>query len=280
MLKVMRVFRVMRYLREVRLLLNSLMGSVKPLFWTVLIITAVNFMFGICFVQSIAAFRHDMWTSIDNRYGHLESEPLDTFYNSWGSVLQAMYTLFKVSTGGMNWGEVSDPMLRVMGWQTFAIFVVYIAFFLFVTTNAITAIFVSSVEEYARGDLHTMIYEQLQAKEQYMKKVIPLYQEMDKDSNGEVTRSEFAKYISDPRLIAFANSLEIDTIDLDQFFDVLSSRGEMPVDLDTFVDGCIRLRGTARSMDVYDLLVRQRSLAQEVGCIRSLLEQHCLSSPQ
>merc|ERR1719242_215303 len=61
MMKVMRVLRVMRSLREVRLLLNSLMGSVKPLLWTIIIITGINFMFGICFVQSIAAFRHDSW---------------------------------------------------------------------------------------------------------------------------------------------------------------------------------------------------------------------------
>jgi len=50
MLKMTKVFRVMRSFREVRLLFNSLMGSVKPLFWTIMIITGMNFMFGICFV--------------------------------------------------------------------------------------------------------------------------------------------------------------------------------------------------------------------------------------
>jgi len=230
-------------------------------------------MFGICFVQSLAAFKNDLWKKGDNGAGQPESELLETLYNSWDSMPQAMYTLFKVSTGGVSWGDVSDPLLQIMGWQTFCIFLVYIAFFLFVMTNAVTAIFVSSAEEYANKDAHNMMYDQLQAKQQYMDQVIPLYREMDRDNNGVVTKAEFGRYISDPRMIAFASNLDIDTMDLDQFFNVLSSRGEMPVDLDTFVDGCIRLRGTARSMDVYDLKIHQRTLAQDVGRIRSLLEQ-------
>jgi hypothetical protein len=273
MLKVMRVLRVMRSLREVRLLLNSLMGSLKPLLWTVIIITGINFMFGICFVQSLAAFKNDLWKKGDKGAGQPESEQLETLYNSWDSMPQAMYTLFKVSTGGVSWGDVSDPLLQLMGWQTFCIFLVYIAFFLFVMTNAVTAIFVSSAEEYANKDAHNMMYDQLQAKQQYMDQVIQLYREMDRDNNGVVTKAEFGRYISDPRMIAFASNLDIDTMDLDQFFNVLSSRGEVPVDLDTFVDGCIRLRGTARSMDVYDLKIHQRTLAQDVVRIRFLLEQ-------
>lgn len=233
-------------------------------------------MFGICFVQSIAAFRHEDWKNGDNGDGQSQSEQLEILFSTWDSVPQAMYTLFKVSTGGVNWGEVSDPLLLIMGMPTFSIFLVYIAFFAFVMTNAVTAIFVSSTEEYARLDSHAMLYDQLHAKTEYMKQVIPLYQEMYSDQNGEVSKTEFEKYILDPRMVAFAHSLDINTMDLEQFFDVLSCRGERPVNLDTFVDGCIRLRGTARSMDVYDLLIHHHSLKDDVGRIRSLLERQAL----
>jgi len=222
MMKVMRVLRVMRSLREVRLLLYSLMGSVKPLLWTVIIITGINFMFGICFVQSIAAFRHDNWEKGVHGDGQVE---VDTFYSSWTSVPQAMYTLFKVSTGGVSWGEVSDPLLT-LGWSTFGIFLLYVALFMFVMANAVTAIFVSSAEEYAKKDEQNMMYDQLAAKKEFQNQVKPLYEEMDVDNSGEVTRSEFLKYMSDPRMGAFASSLNIETVDLNQFFDVLSRRGK------------------------------------------------------
>jgi len=272
MMKVMRVLRVMRSLREVRLLLYSLMGSVKPLLWTVIIITGINFMFGICFVQSIAAFRHDNWEKGVHGDGQVE---VDTFYSSWTSVPQAMYTLFKVSTGGVSWGEVSDPLLT-LGWSTFGIFLLYVALFMFVMANAVTAIFVSSADEYAKKDEQNMIADQLAAKRNYMDQVNELYEEMDSDNSGEVTRSEFLKFMSDPRMATFASSLNIEPVEMNQFFDVLSGRGKNPVDLETFVDGCIRLRGPARSMDVVDLILRQSSLAHEVTYIRSLLERKTL----
>jgi len=272
MMKVMRVLRVMRSLREVRLLLYSLMGSVKPLLWTVIIITGINFMFGICFVQSIAAFRHDNWKKGAPDDGQVE---VDTFYKPWTSVPQAMYTLFKVSTGGVSWGEVSDPLL-ILGWPTFGIFLLYVALFMFVMANAVTAIFVSSADEYAKKDEQNMIADQLAAKRNYMDQVNELYEEMDSDNSGEVTRSEFLKFMSDPRMATFASSLNIEPVEMNQFFDVLSGRGKNPVDLETFVDGCIRLRGPARSMDVVDLILRQSSLAHEVTYIRSLLERKTL----
>merc|ERR1711974_99235 len=130
MLKVMRVLRIMRGLREVRLLLNSLMGSVKPLIWTIVMIATINFMFGICFVQAAAGHRQDRWKDPSNlqRDGSIvesmETEEEKVLYQHWASVQEAMYTLFKVSTGGQSWGEVADPMLLVGG-QNFAIFLLY-----------------------------------------------------------------------------------------------------------------------------------------------------------
>merc|ERR1712100_467791 len=60
MLKVMRVVRLMRAFREVRLLLDSLLGSLRPLMWTILLMSAFLFMFAICFVQNVAAHLNDL----------------------------------------------------------------------------------------------------------------------------------------------------------------------------------------------------------------------------
>eukprot|EP00419_Tripos_fusus_P044429 CAMPEP_0172823288 /NCGR_PEP_ID=MMETSP1075-20121228/17224_1 /TAXON_ID=2916 /ORGANISM="Ceratium fusus, Strain PA161109" /LENGTH=596 /DNA_ID=CAMNT_0013664399 /DNA_START=77 /DNA_END=1864 /DNA_ORIENTATION=- len=264
MMKVMRVLRVMRSLREVRLLLHSLMGSIKALFWTILIITGMNFMFGIFFVQSLTQARRDMWSA-----GASGDGQLDTVVEPWTSVMEAMYTLLKASTGGVSWAEIAEP-LRHLGWQTFSMFLLYMTLFMFVILNAVTAVFVSSTEEMAGKESETELNKQLLMKEQYVKQVFTLYQDMvgDKTGRGEVPKSVLLDYIDDPRMISFSSSLEIERTDLMQFIEVLSSKGEHGVDLDTFVDGCIRLRGAAKSLDVYDLLIHQHSLAKEVECIR------------
>lgn len=100
---------------------------------------------------------------------------------------------------------------------------------------------------------------------------------MDADASGEVTEEEFTERIDDPRMLAFANSLEIDSMDLQQFFDIMSDRGARTVDLETFVEGCIKLRGSARSMDVMDVLIQQKSMKQDLADIRCFVQEiECL----
>merc|ERR1719443_607591 len=70
---------------------------------------------------------------------------------------------------------------------------------------------------------------------------------------------EFVKHLVDPRMQAFAASLEIETEDLQQFFSILSGSGHRTVDLETFVIGCIKLRGMARSVDLIDLVLSHRA---------------------
>merc|ERR1719433_230221 len=157
--------------------------------------------------------------------------------------------------------------------------------YLFVMTNAVTAIFVASTDEYAGKDAQLMVYEQLTQKSMYMKQIFSVYSDMDQDGDGCISKSEFEERLDDPRMIDFARSLEINLVDLEQFFDILSCWGQRPVDLDTFVDGCIKLRGAARSMDIYELLMRQHSMEKDVSNIRSLIlelghhnQKHCRQS--
>merc|ERR1712216_152850 len=71
-------------------------------------------------------------------------------------------------------------------------------------------------------------------------------------------------HLQHPAMMTFAECLEIDIMDLETFFPILSARGSKAVDLETFVEGCIKLRGQARSMDVMDLLIKAKEIAADV----------------
>merc|ERR1712196_384516 len=51
-LKLLRIIRILRTFRELRMVLDSVLGSMKAMLWTVLLISMIVFMFGICFVQA------------------------------------------------------------------------------------------------------------------------------------------------------------------------------------------------------------------------------------
>lgn len=65
-------------------------------------------------------------------------------------------------------------------------------------------------------------------------------------------------------MTAFALTLGIEATDLDQFFTILSANGSRNVDLETFVVGCIKLRGMAKSMDVLECVLAQRQTQQDL----------------
>merc|ERR1712160_76935 len=81
---------------------------------------------------------------------------------------------------------------------------------------------------------------------------------IDSDNSGSITYDEFIIALEDPSMVSFALEMGIDLPDIKQFFAVLSSNGQRGVDLETFVVGCIKLKGAAKSMDLMDLVFAHR----------------------
>lgn len=77
----------------------------------------------------------------------------------------------------------------------------------------------------------------------------------------EITYYDFVRHMDDPEMLAFTASLELETVDVKQFFNILSACGKRPVDLETFVVGCIKLRGNAKAIDLQDLLAAQKQVS-------------------
>lgn len=270
LLKVMRLLRLVRLgrgLREVRLLFDSLLGSFRPLVLTIGLILSTNFVFAVLFVDMIAEYLAEQW-----RLGHpaIENTQQESLLASWGSVPAAMFTLFSCANGGEDWRDVAS-LLREAGWQAFAIFILYLMTFLFAITNSVCAIFVEAAAEYAKGDRSRVIQEQLAMKKEYVAMVVQVYRETVADQAGYLSKAEFIARMDDPRMAEFASALEIGTVDLEHFFDVMSSHGRRSVDLASFVEGCIRLRGQARSMDVVEILMQQGRLRRDIRRLGSLL---------
>merc|ERR1712151_249507 len=74
-------------------------------------------------------------------------------------------------------------------------------------------------------------------------------------SGGIIDAENFAEHINHGRLKAYLSVLGLDIKDAEIFFGMLqsaSSNGE--VEVDSFVDGCMRLKGWATSIDMQSLV--------------------------
>lgn len=129
---------------------------------------------------------------------------------------------------------------------------------MYVVANCLTGLFVQSVMNYSHKDQHAIIDAEIARREEFMSQLSALFAHMDKDGNNSLSKEEFMKHLSHPRVSAFAASLEIEIMDLERFFDVLSMGGKATVDLETFVVGCIKARGAARGLDMMQMQQVQR----------------------
>jgi len=179
-------------------------------------------------------------------------------------VTRAMSALYFAATSGDSWSYQALPLWHA-GMQYYGLFFFYIGFCLFVVMNSLTALFVDGVFEQAEKDRHMIVQDLLNKKSAFTNKLLTLFQELDADCSGEVSHSEFCGHLQDPRLRAFAESMDLEVNDLEQFFSILSNGGRNEIDLESFVIGCIKLRGNAKSIDLLDLMTSQRRVNNDLG---------------
>jgi len=202
-----------------------------------------------CFLQAGTSY-------LQQSDGNAPQDEIEAIQTHWGSVYKAMLSLYMASTGGESWRNLADP-LKPVGQLFYMLFLLYIAFFMFVFVNTVTSLFIEATMNSADKEWRMVVREEMQKKNDYVRKAEQLFEFMDRDSSGDVTEDEFKKYTTNPQMAAFASSLDLDVSDITQFYKMLSCRGRYSVDAETFVVGCLKLRGTARSLDLQGLIVSQ-----------------------
>ena len=82
----------------------------------------------------------------------------------------------------------------------------------------------------------------------------------------------------------FFKALDLEVSEVQQFFELMDPDKLGYVDLDSFVEGCLRLKGLAKNMDVVALKMEQKKLSkrweifadfceEQFGCVRQVLSE-------
>lgn len=242
--KVLRVARLMRIFHELRLMLNSVLGSVMSLTSSFILLSFFFYIFSLIFVQS--AIQH-----LDLGRDTMTEQEKDDLLSWFGSVEQAMLTLYMVSTGGEDWNAVFQ-IISDTGIVGAVGFIFYIGFFEIAIMNILTALFVESAMKLAQPDVEQLALERRKRDAHDMSELKRICANLDKDGDGEITWSEFNNLVENPRVKGHLATLGLDVRDAKNFFGILASY-EPIITLDAFVAGCVRLKGTATSIDLQSL---------------------------
>jgi len=254
LLKVFRLIRVLRFFRELRLMLYSIVESGNSLLWALLLVTITLYLFSLIFIQGVT---HILADRLD-----LSENTVEAMYTYWGSVGTGMTSIWMSISGGVDWGDIAEP-LKEAGIFYYGLFVLIIAFLTIAMLNILTGIFVGNALEVGEEDRQNVEYQQAEKSKKFNKALKDVFCEADEDGSGTLSWTEFSEHVKTPAMQGYLHALELDIKDVAFFFKVISHNSpDGNVDIDEFLSGCTRLKGSVRMLDIESLSSELRVLSR------------------
>jgi len=265
--RVLRVIRVLIFFRELRLMVCSILGSVKLLVWAVIVISLMFYTFAITFTQGAADFCHHYSSKCDTP-DDIVTELLDNF----GTLERSSLSLFYSMSGGISWGLLIQSM-KPLHWSFTALFISFICCAFFAVVNIVTGVFVECAMQNSQLDRETIIQEELQRKQIYIRCMQEMFEALDADGNGEIGLVEFQAAILDERMVANFNALGLEITEVETLFSLLDRDSSCSIDMEEFLVGCMRLKGEAKSLDLAKVCLESEWLVYSMGKVIHVLNE-------
>jgi len=131
--------------------------------------------------------------------------------------------------------------------------------------NVVTGVFCQNAIEGAQTDLDLTIEAQLKEKQVYADRLKLLFEEMNEsyDADDGLTALDIHEQMAKPKVQSWFKALDIDAKQTWKLFKILDTDQTGRVSLHEFIEGCLRMRGSATRVDV-------ESLKWEIREIRSV----------
>lgn len=255
--RIMRVVRIVRtgtFFRELRMMLYSVMSSMRSLVWVAFVLMMTFYIFATLFTQATIDFKDRMEqrfnTTADGTEAVFDVEgTYDNLCEYFGTLDRSIFTLFGLISCGVSWVSVYGA-LSPMAWQYRAAFLVYVSVSIFCIRNVVTSIFVENAMHCSEGDKELVIQEELLAKDGYMDSIKSMFYDLDTDQSGTIGLNELERAMTNENMLANFNALGLDITDVQSLFLLLDTDHTNALTIEEFLVGCMRLKGSAKSLDV------------------------------
>lgn len=264
LLKTVKLMRIFRFVLALRMLITSILHTLKSLFWALILLLLIVYVFAVLFVQAVHDHRTEVGVS-------LSEEEISAYDRYFDSLPTTMITLFMSISSGVSWEHAMFPLMKISPlWMLCFLF--FVSFTYFAVLNVITAVFCESAIESAQNDQFTVVQSILANKESHLEKVRTLFLRLGAADNGFITFQMLEESINSEAVHEYFQSLGLDIWDAWTFFRLLDSDGGGEVEVEEFLMGCLRLRGPATAMDMGKVLRDQTWLVQTLGRFSAYVE--------
>ena len=243
-----RAVRTMPMFHELWMLVSGVLECTMLLFWSFVIIGVVHFMFAVVVMETITN---------SERFQEPGDPASETVQNLFGSLSYTMFTLFQFMTFD-SWAFYARPIIYKMPEAAPVIFL-FLGIAGIVLVNLMTAIVVKNAFDAAEADEEAKAQQQVQQQAKMAADLRAMFEKLDEDGSGTLTREEFTAVLDDVLFIRQMKVLDIDLEELPDIFDILDD-GDGNITTEEFCLGLTRLQGVAMSRDMLRCTSRNRQL--------------------
>jgi hypothetical protein len=232
--RIARLVRMVRLVPELKSMVYLISASMHAFIWTMALLLILIYCVAVYYTEVSAGIIRD------NEVDELGKEELLRHFGSIGS---STLSLFMAITGGDDWRNFVDQF-RKLSQSSFLLhsflFCVYMAVAVLVMLNLVTGVFVEGAQR--------MIQEEKDAE--LVKTVRKLFNITDVDLSGEISFDEFEERLNQDDHNDLFNIIELQHAEAKSLFKLIDTDRSGTIDIAEFVQGCMRLRGPARSVDL------------------------------
>lgn len=244
--RVFRAFRFLVYFRDLRITVAMLCDAIIPLLTFSVIMAAVFMVFGIFFTAGVTA----------HMTSNGKDESLILYY---GSLFKTMATLYMAITGGIDWENAATPLSKLSSLYS-VVFYVYITFSILAMLNVVNAIFIDNTMQRSKNDRDYVVQTEMEAKRDFLFTMDTLFDELDPDRSGTIGLDELQSKIMDPKVNAYFRAIDLNVFKVTNLFQLMDRDDSGAIDKKEFREGCTRLRGEAKELDVAILQLEMSEL--------------------
>eukprot|EP00811_Abedinium_folium_P005922 NODE_1544_length_2442_cov_2.793089.p1 GENE.NODE_1544_length_2442_cov_2.793089~~NODE_1544_length_2442_cov_2.793089.p1 ORF type:complete len:362 (-),score=121.85 NODE_1544_length_2442_cov_2.793089:221-1306(-) len=261
---VWRIIRMFRLVRLLKLIKNTpLLTSLKsmifgiiqclvPLFWAVSLLWLISFTFGVYFMAGISVHlrNHDV---PDMSVDTATVEDLTTLDFYYGTLYKSILTLTWGITGGADWSDLASPLKRIAE-SYYLVFLFYIYLICLGVLNIVTGYFVDGTLTATMNSREEIMREALARKAAVLEMLEQVFRILDVDASGTISFEELERSIDNDELQDYFKVLDLNSSDAKALFHSLDRDGSGEVTIGDFVSGCLRVTGTAKTIDLVSVL--------------------------
>merc|ERR1719265_1323480 len=89
-----------------------------------------------------------------------------------------------------------------------------------------------------------------------------IFLEADKEGTGEISASSLDECLNDPRMRAHLAAIGLDAAEAEGLFRLLDLDSSGTITVEEFIFGCMRMRGSAKSIDMATLMYENKRMVE------------------